>query len=90
MFLIIISGINFSLLVEVFRILKNYLGDVKLQHVKKTKKILTQSLDGKTKEDFLFKHFSFFLQVENRKPASLKKILPLLPEGVSIKLSKVK
>lgn len=90
MLLITLSGINFSLLIEVFRILKIYFGNVKLRYVKKTKKILTQSLDGKSKEDFLFQYFTFFLQVENRNTVSFKKVLPLLPEGVAIKLSKVK
>lgn len=90
MYLITLSGINFSLLIEVFKILKIYFSNVKLQHVKKTRKILTQSLDGKSKEDFLFQHFTFFLQIKNKKISSLKRILPLFPEGVSLKICKVR
>ena len=90
MFVLSITGINFSLLLEVFRILKNHLFSVKLLHVKKTKKFLTQNLHNKSKEDFKFQYITLFVQVNSLNLLKtflfLKNFTTFLPAGVSVKI----
>lgn len=94
MFILSISGTNFSLLSEVFKILKNHLFSVKLVYVKKTKKLLTQNLHNKSKEDFKFQYITLFIQVDSlnlfKTFLFLKHFTTLLPAGISMKIQNKK
>ena len=91
-----ILGVKQSIILFVLKIIRRFLPQTTLIKVKRNEKILTQSIFGKSREDFKFTSLNLFLSLsfsskeKNSILTSLNIFILFLPQGVSVKISKEK